>query len=411
MKIVQVSGYDLLGIQVNGYLLHEHYRHRGHSSKMFVHAKSSSDPDVVGLERRYLSYLNLRLRQLGELLSLWSILPVEAYPLLFNRDVRRADIVHLQLTYNAQFFSLFLIAMLSWLRWRKPTLVSIHDMFMTTGHCVYSIGCERWTTGCGKCPGKDIPFPIRHDTTRLSWWIRRIVFALARVQLIAGSPWQLRMIARSPILARLPVHYVPYGVDTRNYRLKDKSLSRSRFGIPDEAHVVSFRSVPVGFNFKGTEFVISALQAYEPKKETYLLTFEGVGGLECLSDKYKVIQLPWTNDDQELLADALNSADIFLMCSIAEAFGLMAIEALACGTPVIVFDGTALPETIDAPNCGLAVPMKDMEGLEKAISMLLSDDELQARMARNGLDLVKRKHRLETYGDKYLELYEELLKN
>jgi glycosyltransferase involved in cell wall biosynthesis len=409
MKIVQVSGFDTLGIQVNGYLLHEYYRARGHKSCMFVHQKRSQDPDVHSLRHLLLTPLNTIMHRLGQVLSLWTILPIEAVQLLFNPVVRKADILHLQLTYNLQFFSILMLPLLSWVRGKKPILVAIHDMFMASGHCVYSLECNRWETGCGSCPHKELPFPITLDTSGFCWWIKKKVYSLARVDLIAGSPWQMRMIARSPILARKPMHYIPYGVDTRHYNLKDKKACRARFRIPEDAHVISFRSVPFGRNFKGTEFIIKALEEYEPKKKTYLLTFEGIGGLDSLCYKYRVLQLPWTNDDQKMIADGLGAADIFLMPSIAEAFGLMAMESLACGTPVIVFDGTALPETIKAPSCGLSVPMGDVGALRDAIGKLLDDEALRQRMMQEGQKLVKKDHTLELYADRFLALYEKLL--
>ncbi|MFN3497170.1 glycosyltransferase [Pannonibacter sp. Q-1] len=408
MKIVQISGFDTLGIQVNGYLLHEYYLNEGHDSIMFVHEKHSDDPRVFSLYSRWLRYLNVRMQKIGTALSLWSVFPIEGYRLLFSRRVRQADVLHLQLTYNAQFFSLFMIALISWLRWNKPTLVAIHDMFMTTGHCVYSMGCERWQSGCGKCPNKETPFAIRHDVTRLAWLIRRLVFGLARIHLIVGSPWQQRMLARSPILARKLSHYIPYGVDTSKYYIKDKRVCRERFGIPEDADVISFRSVPYGTNFKGTHFIIAALKDFVPRRKTYLLTFEGQGGLDALSGKFEIIQLPWTNNDQEMLSDALNAADIFLMPSVQEAFGLMAMEALACGTPVITFRGTALEETIDAPRCGIAVEMGNSAQLKDAIETLFNDDGLRYKMAENGLRLLERHHTLPIYAGRFLELYRRL---
>jgi glycosyltransferase involved in cell wall biosynthesis len=237
-----------------------------------------------------------------------------------------------------------------------------------------------------------------------------IIFKLTNIHLVVGSPWQYRHVKMSPILRHLPVHYIPYGVDTRVFFLRDRSACRARFGIPNDADVISFRSVPFSKNFKGTEYIIEALKLYQPRKKTYLLTLEGVGGLDVLKSKYEMVHLAWTNDDRDLIADVLNAADIFLMPSLAEAFGLMAIESLACGTPVIVFDGTALPETINVPNCGIAVPMKDHVALSQAIDNLLGDPEYRQKLAGNGLKYVKDKHTFEMYADNHLKLYQQLVR-
>ena len=105
---------------------------------------------------------------------------------------------------------------------------------------------------------------------------------------------------------------------------------------------------------------------------------------------------------------ALGAADIFLMPSTAEAFGLMAVEAMACGTPVIVFEGTALPKTIHAPLGGLAVP-PDADALAGAIKELLTNTSLRQTMADFGGKIVRRDHTLDLYVSRHLDFYQELI--
>jgi len=68
------------------------------------------------------------------------------------------------------------------------------------------------------------------------------------------------------------------------------------------------------------------------------------------------------------------------MPSTAEAFGMMAIEAMACGKPIIVFEGTSLPDVTFAPEVGISVPMRNSKALCKAIEHLLNNpSELKKR--------------------------------
>ncbi len=120
------------------------------------------------------------------------------------------------------------------------------------------------------------------------------------------------------------------------------------------------------------------------------------------------MELGWI-ENTGTIAEALNAADLFLMPSIAEAFGLMAIESMACGTPVIVFEGTALPETINAPECGIAVPYKDSHALARAI------DEVARRFGASSSTAGEwaaprrqPKHGFDAYAEGYLRLYERL---
>jgi glycosyltransferase involved in cell wall biosynthesis len=56
--------------------------------------------------------------------------------------------------------------------------------------------------------------------------------------------------------------------------------------------------------------------------------------------------------DVILLANTYNEYGYFLMPSVVEAFGMMAIESMACGKPILIFDGTALQDIVLAPQGG-----------------------------------------------------------
>ena len=200
---------------------------------------------------------------------------------------------------------------------------------------------------------------------------------------------------------------IPYGVDTRVFRPRDKKEARQLLGLPEDAHVIAFRASLFYRNFKGSEFIEAALKTYEPQRPTVLLIFEGDYGMEELQDKYQLHFFGWVIDSEKI-ALGLQAADIFLMPSIAEAFGLMAIESMACGTPAIIFDGTALPDTIGGPGCGMIVPQGDAAAFAKAIKDCLADPDRLDYYRRNGLQHVALKHNFEDYANRYLRLYQKL---
>lgn len=77
--------------------------------------------------------------------------------------------------------------------------------------------------------------------------------------------------------------------------------------------------------------------------------------LDEFKGRFEVVSRPWLKDDEKL-AELYQASDVFLMPSVQEAFGMMAIEAMSCGKPVLAIEGTALPAVIHSPDCGLAVP-------------------------------------------------------
>jgi glycosyltransferase involved in cell wall biosynthesis len=85
----------------------------------------------------------------------------------------------------------------------------------------------------------------------------------------------------------------------------------------------------------------------------------------------------------EELAATMGSAEIVCVPSLYEGFSLPTLEAMACGTPLVVSDGGAIPEVVGEPGvCADIVPAGDAEALTAALRSLLDDSERRARMGR-----------------------------
>ena len=100
---------------------------------------------------------------------------------------------------------------------------------------------------------------------------------------------------------------------------------------------------------------------------------EGIRTYSCVSDKYLVY---WYNAAEALILPSLN-----------EGFGLPALEAMACGTPVIASNVAALPEVVD--DAGLLVNPWDVEALAQAMGQLLADHDLRHDLQARGLKRVQ----------------------
>jgi glycosyltransferase involved in cell wall biosynthesis len=87
-----------------------------------------------------------------------------------------------------------------------------------------------------------------------------------------------------------------------------------------------------------------------------------------------VIGISKTNNTQEL-AEIYSAADVFVNPTLEEVLGLVNIEAMACGTPVITFNSGGSPECLDA-TCGLVVERGDLQGLITAIATVRKNGKL-----------------------------------
>ena len=113
---------------------------------------------------------------------------------------------------------------------------------------------------------------------------------------------------------------------------------------------------------------------------------------------------------QEQMEDILPIADLFLLTSEYESFGLAALEAMAAEVPVISTNAGGLPEIIINGDCGYMSNVGDVEDMSKNAILILKDKEIHDRFKANALAQAKR-FDIENIVPKYEKLYHELINN
>ena len=105
----------------------------------------------------------------------------------------------------------------------------------------------------------------------------------------------------------------------------------------------------------------------------------------------------------------LSIADVFLLPSAQESFGLAALEAMACEVPVVASSVGGLPEVIDHGRTGFLHPPDDLDGMAAAAVALLTDNDLRRRVAAAALLDVQTKFCGEHIVPLYEQYYQEIL--
>ena len=195
MRILNVSGFDIVGPLANGYLLHREYLKRGIESQMAVWKKGDlSDPTIHELRDGASNYVNFASVFLEKKLSLYSVLPAAGFQLYFKPYYRNADIVHLHLPHVTSFFSIFNFPLMGSDK-RHHVVLNVHDMFFMTGLCHYSLECDRWMTGCGHCPDLSRSFPVRRDTTAFMWKLKKWAFERSSITVLVQMSEQGNLVS------------------------------------------------------------------------------------------------------------------------------------------------------------------------------------------------------------------------
>ena len=405
MRVLHVTDVDLPARHFNGYDLIDDLATRGIETRQAVLRKESKNPKVVSLfAGQGDEELQARLQEVERRHSINNLLYPWGQVLAETREFKNADVVHYHLIHN-RVISLY---DLKWLFDRKPSVWTFHDPWPVTGHCVHPMGCEGWLRGCAQCPFLDREFPIAHDHAGEMSRAKQRVFADLDVDVVVASAWMRDMVARSDLTSHFGnVHLIPFGIDTQSF-VPDhqRATSRKRLGIRDDDFVVFFRANP--WEAKGLSYIVEAFAAKRPSRPTTLLTVDRRGLLKELRRDYRILDLGWVDDDT-IYPLAFSACDVFLMPSIAESFGLMAVEAMAAGRPVVSFEGTALPAVTHAPECGIAVPVGDARALRAAVDRMAQDPSEAKRRGALGRKIVAEEYDHERYLDSMTELYGSVL--
>ena len=112
---------------------------------------------------------------------------------------------------------------------------------------------------------------------------------------------------------------------------------------------------------------------------------------------------------QDGLAEILSSADVFLMPSQSESFGLSALEAMACGLPVVSSSVGGLPELVRHNETGFIAEIGDIERMAKYTVELLTNEKKYNYFSEKCLDLARNSFAKELVVPKYIEYYEKVL--
>jgi len=169
---------------------------------------------------------------------------------------------------------------------------------------------------------------------------------------------------------------------------------------------------------KGIELLLDAFADVRRQLSDAVLVVAGNGAphyLEKLSQRAKELGVSdavvWTGHlDGAIKWGAFAAADLFVLPSYSENFGVAAAEALSSGLPTIVTEPVAISEDIRKYDAGLVVK-NDSAALATTIRSILGQSDLASRLATNGQRLATERYDIDAVGRQLRELYDSILKS
>jgi glycosyltransferase involved in cell wall biosynthesis len=399
---LQVSDNDVIGNKFNGHDLHFYLREKDVNSYQLVWNKESSDIATFQIasekEDRVKTYLSVQ--EIQKEYQLNTLLNPLAYDILYNKLFLDTDVVHFHLMHN-NIFDIQLLPIMSRL---KPIVWTLHDPWSLGGHCVHSYECDKWKDQCGDCCHLEAHFPLDKDNSALNFEIKKRAIQNSKFDVIVASKWMLKKVEQSPVFRGKKIHLIPFGINQEIFKPMIKDRAREKFDIPKDALVIVFRSAYT--EFKGMDYIEYVLKNIKTNKKIYILA---VGGnFEIKIKNITCINFGWVKDD-EILSCIYNASDLFLAPSKADSFGLMAVEAMSCGVLPIVLDGTALPDTVNAPDCGVSVKIDKSEYL-KTVEYFVNHDKERMERSKKCLEYAEKYYNKDRYVEKIINVYKGAIK-
>ena len=322
--------------------------------------------------------LNVLLTRLTGCEGCFAVLPT--LQLLKQIDQFQPDVLHIHSIHNSY---LNIPMLFRYIKRNNIRVVwTLHDCWAFTGHCAHfdMIGCEKWKTGCRNCPQYQSYPKTYRDNSKVMYTLKKKWFQGIRdLTIVTPSNWLAGLVKQS-FLHEYPVHVIPNGIDLSIFQPRESDFRR-RIHCEEKKIVlgVSF----VWIQKKGLDVFIELARRLG---EQYQIVLVGTDEQVEKQLPDNIIAIRRTQNQQEL-AEIYTAADVFVNPSVEETMGLVTVEALACGTPAVVFNKTAVPEVVDE-NCGIVVEAGDIEALIMAIMKV---DDFAERNGRSGYCLEKSK--------------------
>lgn len=278
----------------------------------------------------------------------------------------KPDIVHL---HNLHGYYLNIQMLFEYLKGNKIEIVwTLHDCWPLTGHCAYftAIGCNKWKTGCFACPQKKTyPASIFLDNSKKNWIEKKKLYSDLDMHIVTVSKW-LQSIVEKSILNKYPCTTIYNGLDLEIFKPTQGEYKKAN-GF-NEKHII----LGVASEWTERKGLSDFIKLSNMLESDYIIVLVGLSKKQIeLIKNTPIVGLSRTNSIDELV-DLYSSADVFLNLSVEETMGMTTVEAMACGTPAIVYNCTALPEILcDLPDN--IVEAHNYEAIKQAIYRVCSD--------------------------------------
>lgn len=411
MKIVHLSHSDIIGGASRAtYRLHKMLSKNGIDSSIWVDIKKSKDDTVYGPETNIRKHLNSKRQHLrlpiNKLLNSkkFGMHSPSILPSIWLKKINssNADIIHLHWV-QGEMLSIKEIS-----RIQKPVIWTFHDMWPFCG-CEHYAYNNRYSEGY-RIDNLSNNEKSIFDINRFRWNEKKKLF-IKPFQIISPSKWMTECIKKSYLMKNWPVETIPHSIDINEWKPLPKTLSRKELNLPENSILVMFGAIGgTNDNRKGFQIlqsVLKNLNNFSNAENINLVIFGGKDYRDYSELNFKIHKFNLISNDK-ILKKLYSAADVMIVPSKLETFGLTALESMSCGTPVVAFENTGLSDIIEHKKTGYLAKYLDEKDLLSGINWILNNP-LKEIIRENSRKRVEKFFSDEVILDRYHKTYNNLL--
>ncbi len=378
MKVLHICYTDSVGGAAKAaFRYHSALQKKGIDTKMLVyHKKLSENPSIIqmkGIKEKLYAYFGFYIQRF--LISTFkkrkgNDFSIMCFPdNIFVRKINKLnpDIVHFH------YLGPGIISIKGLSLIKQKIVWTLHDSFIFTGGCHTPGNCLKYEVACGSCDY--LGSSKKNDISKQFWnYKSKYLSDFQNINLTSPSNWMKNCAEASSIFKNKSVECIPNLIDTDLYNPKSKVESKSFFGIDSSIKIITTG----GSNFefdpnKGMNFFLDSLQYLDNKSNIEIFIF---GTKKKGKEIFKGFTLNYLGyvSTQDLLVTLFSASDVVVVPSKQESFGQVAVEAMACGSPVVAFNTSGLKDIVEHKVNGYLAEAFNAQDLAKGIQFVLSND-------------------------------------
>lgn len=209
-------------------------------------------------------------------------------------------------------------------------------------------------------------------------------FGIERSDGVTAVSEFLRKMTRDEFDVKRPIEVIPNFVDVSNYCPSRAYKDSSAFAKPGEKILLHIS------NFRPVKRVLDVVRIFDRvlREVPSVLLMVGEGpersSAQALARRLNIASKVHFLGTQESIEEIAGMAQVLLLPSELESFGLSALEAMACGVPVVGSDTGGLPEVVQHTETGFLLPVGDIEGMAMRTLEILKDDVRRRALGEAG---------------------------